>query len=74
MTPEERRMLEDLDDRVRDIEYKIERVISMDDRVRSMEQKLSRILNIVIGIAVGLAVGAVVFGFLSIRDLVSIVK
>lgn len=57
MTPEERKMLDELD-----------------DRVKVIEQKLSRILNIVTGIAIGLAVGAVVFGFLSIKDLISIVK
>lgn len=49
-------------------------VEELDDRVRAIEGKLSRILNIVTGIAIGLAVGAVVFGFLSIKDLVSIVK
>lgn len=57
MTTEDRKMVEELD-----------------DRVRAIEGKLSRILNIVTGIAIGLAVGACVFGYLSIKDLVSIVK
>lgn len=49
-------------------------VEELDGRVKAIEGKLSRILNIVTGIAIGLAVGAVVFGFLSIKDLISVVK
>lgn len=43
-------------------------------RVNAIEKKLDSIFAIVKGIAIGLAIGAVIFGFITVKDLVSVAK
>lgn len=44
------------------------------DRLWEMELKVDRVLTIVKGIAIGIAIGGVVFGFVTVKDLLSITK
>lgn len=44
------------------------------DKVYAMEKKIDTVLTIVKGIAIGIAIGGVVFGFLTIKDLISVAK
>lgn len=43
-------------------------------RVLTIEKKIDKILTIVKGIAIGIAIGAIIFGVLSLKDLISIAK
>lgn len=51
-----------------------EQLRTLEDRLSAIERKLSRIQNIVIGIAVGIALGAIIFGFMSVKEFLSFVK
>lgn len=44
------------------------------DRLWEMELKVDRVLTIVKGIAIGIAIGGVVFGFVTVKDLLSMAK
>lgn len=43
-------------------------------RMANMERKMDRILSMVRGIAIGAVVAGVIFGYIQIRDLLSIAK
>lgn len=51
-----------------------EQIKALEDRLTAIEQQLSRIKNIVVGIMWGLIGGAVIFGFISIREFIQFLK
>jgi hypothetical protein len=51
-----------------------DRVSKLETRLSSIEGKLQRILNITIGIAIGLIIGALIFGIISVKEAIDIVK
>ena len=51
-----------------------DRINKLETRLHSIESKLQRILNITAGIAIGLIIGAVIFGVISLKEAIGIVK
>lgn len=47
---------------------------SLRNKVNEMERKIDKVLTIVKGIAIGIAIGGIIFGFLTIKDLISFAK
>lgn len=43
-------------------------------KVYAMEKKIDAVLTIVKGIAIGIAIGGLLFGFLTVKDLISMTK
>lgn len=64
MTIEERERFDELRQKVEE----------MEDDIRGVSSKINSILNIVRGIAIGLIIGAVIFGYLKINDLIGVAK
>jgi uncharacterized membrane protein YciS (DUF1049 family) len=66
---------EQLEKKIREMEREYDmRLDQFEVMISSNTRKLDNILSIVKGIAIGLALGAVIFGFLTIKDLISIAK
>jgi uncharacterized membrane protein YciS (DUF1049 family) len=66
---------EQLEKKIREMEREYDmRLDQFEVMISSNTRKLDNILSIVKGIAIGLALGAVIFGFLTIKDFFSIVK
>lgn len=51
-----------------------EKVETLETRLFKIDAKINSILNIVKGIAIGIAIGGLVFGFISIKDLITVAK
>lgn len=64
MTPEETRQFNQLKHEVEQLK----------DNWAELNGKIDKILSLVKGIAIGVAIGAVIFGLLSVKDLLSIAK
>lgn len=64
MTPEETRQFNLLKQDVEELK----------DNWAELNGKIDKILSLVKGIAIGVAIGAVIFGLLSIKDLINIAK
>lgn len=64
MTPSEQARLERLEKSVEDLEGNWE----------ELNTKIDKILSLVKGIAIGVAIGAVIFGLLSVKDLLNLAK
>jgi tetrahydromethanopterin S-methyltransferase subunit G len=47
---------------------------ALESNLYDLSAKINSILNIVKGIAIGIAIGALIFGFLTFKDLMSIAK
>jgi hypothetical protein len=66
---------EQLERKLRDMEKKYDAEFDrFETIIGSNTRKLDNILSIVKGIAIGLALGALIFGFLTVKDFFSIVK
>lgn len=64
MTPEETRQFNQLKQDVEELR----------DNWAELNGKIDKILSLVKGIAIGVAIGAVIFGLLSVKDLISLTK
>lgn len=64
MTPEETRQFNQLKQDVEELK----------DNWAELNGKIDKILSLVKGIAIGVAIGAVIFGLLSVKDLISLTK
>jgi hypothetical protein len=64
MTPEETRQFNQLKQDVEELK----------DNWAELNGKIDKILSLVKGIAIGVAIGAVIFGLLSVKDFLSMVK
>jgi Na+-transporting NADH:ubiquinone oxidoreductase subunit NqrC len=51
-----------------------EQIQRLDGRLTDIEKKINRIQSIVIGIAIGVGIGGAIFGFISIKELIGVVK
>ncbi len=71
MTIEEKQKFMELQSDVHELKNEVKEIR---DNWMDLNAKVDRILSIVKGIAIGIAIGAVVFGVLSIKDLVNVVK
>jgi uncharacterized membrane protein YciS (DUF1049 family) len=66
---------EQLEKKIREMEREYDmRLDQFEVMISSNTRKLDNILSIVKGIAIGLALGALIFGFLTVKDFFSIVK
>jgi uncharacterized membrane protein YciS (DUF1049 family) len=66
---------EQLEKKIREMEREYDmRLDQFEVIISSNTRKLDNILSIVKGIAIGLALGALIFGFLTVKDFFSIVK
>lgn len=47
---------------------------TLKDKVYAIEKKIDTVLTIVKGIAIGIAIGGILFGFLTVKDLIAAAK
>ncbi len=55
-------------------EFERKEFIELKAKVNGIEGKINTILSIVKGIAIGLAIGALVFGWISLKDFLHLAK
>lgn len=51
-----------------------EQVQRIEDKVEAIERRVNKIQNMVIGIAIGIGIGALIFGFISVKQLIEMTK
>ena len=56
------------------IDYIVKELGQMDNRLTKIENKQQKIYNTAVGIAIGLIIGLVVFGVITVKEALEVVK